>query len=284
VNGAGLLAAALLAEPAAQPSAEPPPGTPSEEAIARQNTIDFNGPRRDKFGRPGSPQRFAFEIKLGPYLPDVDRDYEGEGYGPYATLFGETDGEGVVNDAPKKAVMPVLGFDWQFYYVGGPIGLGTQVAFFRDKAAAILTNPTDEDETVRSAADSVTFTMLPVSALVSYRFELLADRYKVPLVPYAEAGATYAFWWTRDGRRNIARDDDGDKGAGGVWGFTLNAGMMLRLDFIERGTAKKMDQTTGINHAYLFGEFSYSRLDNFGIGNTISLGDATWFAGLGIEF
>lgn len=273
---AGLLAAALVAAP--------PAGTPSEEAIARQSNVNTEAPRRDKFGRPGSPQRFAFEFKLGPYLPDIDRKYEGDGFGPYATIFGETDGEGVVKDEPKVGLMPVLGFDWQFYYAAGPLGLGTQIGFFRDKAQAILANPTDEDETIRSAADSVTFSMVPISALFSYRFELLADRFRIPLVPYGEAGPTYAFYWTRDGRGNIARDDEGDRGAGGVWGFTLNAGLMLRMDFIERGTAKKLDQTTGINHTYLFGEFSLNRLDNFGAGNSISVGDVTWFAGLGIEF
>jgi hypothetical protein len=273
---AGLLAATLVAAP--------PAGTPSNEAIARQSTVNTEAPRRDKFGRPGSPQRFAFEFKLGPYLPDVDRKWEGEGFGPYATIFGETDGEGVVNDEPKVGLMPVLGFDWQFFYAAGPLGLGTQIGFFRDTAQAILANPSDEDESVRSAADSVTFSIVPVSALFSYRFELLADRYRVPLVPYGEAGPTYAFYWTRDGRGNIARDDDGDRGAGGVWGFTVNAGLMLRMDFIERGTAKKLDQTTGINHTYLFGEFSLNRLDNFGAGNSISVGDVTWFAGLGIEF
>ena len=272
---AGLLAAARVAAP---------PGTPSDEALARQNAAQLDAPRQDKFGRPGSPQRFALEFKLGPYLPDVDRRYTGAGFGPYATIFGETGGDGVVKGEPKVGLMPVIGFDWQFFYAAGPLGLGTQLGFFRDTAQAILTNPTPEDETIRSAADRVTFSVVPISALFSYRFELLADRFKVPLVPYGEVGPTYAFWWTRDGRGNIARDDQGDKGAGGVWGFTVNAGMMLRMDFIEPGTAKKLDQTTCINHTYLFGEFSFSRLDNFGAASSISVGDVTWFAGLGLEF
>lgn len=283
---ATLVMAAALA--AAQPDADAPPARtgnqPSDEAIERQNTLKFGERKTDRFGRPGSPQRFALEIKAGPYLPDVDRKYEGEGFGPYATLFGETDGEGVVDDDPRNSVMPALAFDWQFFYAAGPLGIGPQVGFFLDRADAILTNPTDEDETIRSDADRVSFTMVPVSAMLSYRFELLADRLRVPLVPYAKAGLSYALWWTRDGRGNIARDDDGDRGIGGVFGFQLNGGLMLRLDFIERGTAKKLDQTTGINHTYVFGEFQLSRLDNFGAGNSISIGDATWFAGLAIEF
>ena len=59
---------------------------------------------------------------------------------------------------------------------------------------------------------------------------------------------------------------------------------MLRLDFIEPGEAGTLDKSTGINHFYLFGEFQFSRLDNFGIGNSIALGDATWFAGMAMEF
>ncbi len=266
------------------PAPNPASAQPSDEAIARQNTVKFGERKTDRFGRPGSPQRFALEIKAGPYLPDVDRKYEGEGFGPYATLFGETDGAGVVNDEPRNSVMPAIAFDWQFFYVGGPLGIGPQVGFFLDRADAILTNPTEDDDSIRSEADRVSFTVIPLSAMLSYRFELLADRFRVPLVPYAKAGLSYGLWWTRDGRGNIARDDEGDRGIGGVFGFQLNGGLMLQLDFIERGTAKKLDQTTGINHTYIFGEFQLSRLDNFGIGNSISVGDATWFAGLAIEF
>ncbi len=262
----------------------PKPPPPSEEAIARQNELKFGERTTDRFGRPGSRQRFALELKVGPYLPDVDRNYSGDGLGPYATLFGRTGSDGVANGEPKNAIMPAIAFDWQFYYLGGPFGIGGQVGFFRDRAKAILTNPTPEDDSVRSEADNVTFGVVPVAALLSYRFELLADRFKVPLVPYAKAGVSYGFWWTRNGQGNVPVDDEGERGAGGVWGFQLNGGMMLRLDFIERGTAKKLDQTTGINHTYVFGEFQYSQLDNFGIGNSISVGDATWFAGLAIEF
>lgn len=282
----GVIAAAL----AQGPSESPPPsapaggGGPSDAAIERQSTLDIGAEPTDKFGRPGSPQRFALELKLGPYLPDIDRGYDGPGLGPYATIFGETNAEGVATKPPPNGIMPALAFDWQFFYAAGPIGVGTQVSFFRDTAAAIITNPTEEDSTIRSAADDVTFTVLPVSALLSYRFELLADRTPVPLVPYAKGGLTYGFWWTRDGRGKIARDAQGDRGLGGVWGFQLNGGLMLRLDFIERSAAKKLDQLTGINHTYVFGEFQYAQIDNFGIGNTINLGDATWFAGLAIEF
>lgn len=286
-------AAAALGGTAASLPAEPPPGPaaksegasapPSEAAIERQSTVKTSQEKRDRWNRPGSPQRFALEIKLGPYLPDVDLRYDGPGFGPYATLFGETNGQGEAVDDPKPAVMPIIGFEWQFAYFGGPLGLGTQVGFFRDKAKALLSSPR-EDENVRSEADDVTFGVVPLSLLIVYRFELLADRFKVPLVPYAKAGAGYGVWWTKNGNGDVPTNRAGNKGVGGVWGWQLNAGGMLRLDFIERASAKRLDQTTGINHTYLFGEYQLNRLDNFGVGESISVGDSTWFAGLAIEF
>ena len=179
--------------------------------------------------------------------------------------------------------MPAIGFEWQFLYAGGPLGIGTQVAFFRDKAQALLTNP-KPGENLRSAADKVTFGMVPIPLLLTYRFELAADFFKVPLVPYAKAGLAYSFWWTKNGAGKIATDSQGHKGRGGVWGWQINAGTMIRLDFLEPGTAKKLDQVTGINHTYIFGEYQLTRLANFGIGKSIAIGDSTFFLGMGIEF
>ncbi len=268
---------------AADGPARPPP---SKEAIARDSELQLDRPRekrRDRWKRPGSPQRFAFEFKIGPYLPDVDTNYRGPGLGPYAQIFGRTDATGAATRAPKVGVLPVLGFEWQFVYLAGPLALGTEIGFFRDTAKALLTNP-DPGENLRSQADKVAFNMIPVSLLAIYRFELPADRFRVPLVPYVKAGPNYTFWWTTDGSGDIAVDDAGRKGVGGVWGWQVNLGAMLRLDFIEPGTAKKLDQATGINHTYLFGEFMVSRIDNFGVGNSIQLGDITGLVGLAIEF
>jgi hypothetical protein len=277
-------------EPPPVPAVQVPPAErkvrppPSQEALERQSQaqIDGRGRKADRFGRPGSPQRFALEIKLGPYLPQVDRLHDGPGMGPYATIFGRTDDMGFANRPPRKRVMPVLGFEWQFWYLGGPIGLGTQIGFFRDKANAIIADP-DPGENIRSRADTVTFLTIPVSMLLVYRFELLADRYKVPLVPYAKGGAAYGFWQTRNSN-GLSRDSQGNKGRGGVWGWQVNAGLMLRLDFIEPGTAKKLDNLTGINHTYIFAEYQLLRLANFGHPNAIAIGDGTWFAGFAIEF
>lgn len=257
---------------------------PSAAALERDSPLaQPDRERRDRAGRPGSPQRFALEFKMGPYLPDVDRKYTGPGLGPYATVFGKTDANGAATGQPRAFPMPVLGLDWQFLYLAGPLGVGVQAGFFRDKANALVTMPA-EDGNLRSSADETTFTMLPLALLLSYRLELLPDRLRVPLVPYAKAGLAYSLYWTKSGSGNLARNSRGEAGRGGVPGWQVNLGGMLRLDFIEPGTAKKLDNLTGINHTYVFGEYQYSRIDNFGAGPSISLGDSTWFAGLAVEF
>jgi len=267
---------------------------PSEEAVARQGTIDFGDPKSTKRGAKAvpyaSPQRFAIEVKFGPYLPDIDRNYSGAGLGPYATIYGETDSRGLATSKPKNGFYGGIAFEYQIVNLAGPIGIGVQWSMMRDKAQALLAElPADPEASVRSGADSTRFAVMPLALQAVYRFELLADRFRVPLVPYAKIGVNYTFWWSKDGSGNISviKDDGGkviDKARGGAWGFQTNLGGMLRLDFLERGTARTLDRVTGINHTYLFGEWQLSRVNNFGRKNSINLGDSTWLVGLAVEF
>lgn len=260
----------------------PPEPEASEGALARQDTVNVaeDIPPESYESR----QRFALELKFGPYVPSVDRPYEGEGFGPYATIFGETDGTGAASDQPRPGLFSVIAFDWQFYDLGGPFSVGTSIGFFRDTADALLADPDPDAESVRSSADSTTFSVIPVTLLVGYRFELLADRYRVPLVPYAKAGLGYGFWWTKAGNGNLSTNSAGEKGRGGSLGWQANLGGMLRLDWLEFSSARTLDRTTGINHTYLFGEYQISRLNGFNSGKRLHVGDDTWLLGLAIEF
>ena len=266
---------------------------PSEEAVARQNSLDFGDPppkgTKAKQARYESPQRFALEVKFGPYLPDIDRKYGGAGLGPYASIYGETDDRGIATSKPKNGFYGAIAFEYQFVNLAGPIGLGFQWSMMRDKAQALLAEQPPAPTSVRSGADSTRFAVMPLALQVVYRFELLADRFRVPLVPYAKAGVNYSFWWSKNGSNDIStiKDENGkvtDKARGGAWGFQTNIGGMLRLDFLERGTARTLDRVTGINHTYLFAEWQLSRVNNFGRKNSINLGDSTWLVGLALEF
>jgi hypothetical protein len=256
---------------------------PSDDALAREaDQADDLG--KDKFrGRQESPQRFAIEVKFGPYLPDIDRRWTGAGLGPYATIYGKTDELGVATEPPNKRLFSVFGFEWQFFHAGGPLSLGFTVGMFADSAQALIADGVAADESVRSQADKTRFNIVPLTLLLGYRFELLADRFRVPLVPYARGGVGYGFWWEKKGG-NLAINDAGQKARGGSFGWQVNLGLMLRLDFIERATAVDLDRLTGINHTYLFGEWQFSHLDGFGSDKAMSVGDDTFTVGLAFEF
>jgi hypothetical protein len=59
-------------------------------------------------------------------------------------------------------------------------------------------------------------------------------------------------------------------------------GGMLLLDFFAPQQAIDMDNVTGVNHAYLFGEWMLSDVSGFGSG--LQTGTNTWQVGLTLEF
>ncbi|KIG15157.1 hypothetical protein DB30_05857 [Enhygromyxa salina] len=256
---------------------------PGDDALARESDQQ-NDLGKDEFqGRVESPQRFAIEVKFGPYLPDVDHRYTGDGFGPYANIYGRVDDLGATIKQPAKGLFSVVGFEWQFVHFGGPFSVGTTIGLFRDRANALVAEPVEDGESLRSAADKTFFSVIPVTVLLGYRLEVLADRFRVPLVPYARGGVAYGFWWERKGAQ-LATNSAGQKARGGSWGWQVNLGLMLRLDFIERGTAIDLDRLTGINHTYVFGEWQFSHLDGFGSDAAMTVGDDTFLVGLAFEF
>ena len=276
--------------PISPPTYEIKQPVPSEAAVAGQGNAELTDTlkTRQKPKRYDSPQHFALEVKLGPYLPEIDRNYGGPGLGPYAKVYGETDERDEATSEPKKGIYGAIAFEYQIVRLAGPIGIGFQWSMFRDKAQALLADP-PATGSVRSAADSTRFAVMPLALQAVYRFELLADRFRIPIVPYGKFGLNYTFWWSKNGSGDIStiKDDNGkviDKARGGAWGFQSNIGGMLRLDWLERGEARNLDRITGINHTYVFAEWQFSRVNNFGRKNNISLGDSTWLVGLAIEF
>ncbi|HEY8377741.1 MAG TPA: MXAN_2562 family outer membrane beta-barrel protein, partial [Nannocystis sp.] len=193
--------------PIEEPTYEKQP-VPSEAAVIAQTNPELaDGLTAKKQAAPSyaSPQRFALEVKLGPYLAEVDRNWSGMGFGPYAKIFGETDEDGVTIGPPKKSVYGAVAIEWQITgKLGGPLGLGFQWSMARDTALAPLADPPAEGFT-RSRADKVKFAVMPLALQAVYRFELLADRVRwAPFVPYVKAGVAYGFWWAKNGSNEIA--------------------------------------------------------------------------------
>lgn len=211
-----------------------------------------------------SPQRFAVELKFGPYYPDVDA--EPGVSDPYETVFGN-----------KNTFMFLAEFDWQFvHFPGVSLGLGLLAGVFTDSARGI------DPETGERAGEKTFLKVLPGHLDVVVRVDALPTFTKVPLVPFVKAGLSYYIWWVENGR-GLGRYE-GTTGYGGTWGWNFSAGLMLLLDVFEPSAARTFDQEVGVNNSYLYADFFLARIDQFGDHNKLNLSDMTWTVGLAIEF
>lgn len=210
-------------------------------------------------------QHGAVEIRLGPYRPNVDDEFGGTAT-PFADIYGTGD-----------TVMFGLEGDWQAIRIPhfGTLGPGLQVSFATFSQFALL----EADPTQRSAQPTNTW-FLPFSALAVLRIDVLAREVKIPLVPYLKVGGTMTLWETTDGV-GVA-EANGVGGQGISTGLFGAAGLMILLNPIAPQMALDMDNSTGVNNAYLFGEWILSDVSSFDQG--LQTGDSTWQAGVTLEF
>lgn len=210
-----------------------------------------------------SPQDMAVELRFGRYRPNVDSEFGDNG--PYQAIFG--------SDLRFQVGFEV---DWQLLRIPnlGTFGPGLGVEITRSQGKAPLSDGSGEQ-----SAQNTTLWVAPFYVVGVLRADVLARKTFVPLVPYAKAGASYALWWSSDG--DGLAQAGGNKAMGGSFGFQFALGVMLLLDVIDSADANAMDDATGVNNSYLFGEWYVSELDT---GDRMHVGTNTWAAGLAFEF
>jgi hypothetical protein len=233
---------------------------------ARAQGTDEFGPYggTEKKDRIRSPQSMAVELRFGPYVPRIDSEFNGAT--PYKSAFGT-----------KKRLMVGFEVDYQllripFFGTVGP-GFGWGFTSMGGKATVHTTGaPSDQP---------IGLSIMPMYLVGVLRFDYLALETGIPLAFYAKAGLGYALWWSTSGGK-LARVD-GVKGEGSSYGYHGALGASFLLNALDRSAAVEMDNTTGINAAYIFGEFFMSNLNGFGSGR-LQVGANTWVAGLAFEF
>jgi hypothetical protein len=242
-----------------------------------------------------SPQWFAFELKFGSYSPHIDASPGLNGKHPFADLFNP---QGTYGQPPGR-LLTSIEFDVQFLHKFGSLGAGLSVGYYRRTTHAFQYLDLQGTQCmvpncVRSG-DITALNMLPVEALLVYRFDVMALRWRVPLVPYLKIGMAYYFWWIENGTGGIAKAFTNPTmpgtsptvdGWGGTLGWVLNPGLAFLLDVLEPQAARGLDGELGINHTYLFAELHYTDINFFhrGGNNTLDLSDVSFNCGLAFEF
>ena len=236
-------------------------------------------PTRASADRTESPRQGSFELGAGTFYPNVDA---GCGTalnapagtpatcpfpkpGPYEQVFGTSRG-------------------WMFRFaIGralftsrGALEVGFKSGYFRDSGKALQKDSTTGAITDVRSGDSTTFNVVPTSLTLTYRFDLLADRYDIPLAPYGRLALERYNWWS------TTVNGPTERGATNGWSWT--GGIALQLDFFDRQLAREMDIDTGINHTYLFFDVTKSHVDDFGSKKSLDLSDKDYSLAGGLMF
>ena len=212
-----------------------------------------------------SPQRFACELRFGPYKPDIDSEFPG-GVHPYQDFFGSS-----------RRLMSQIEIDYQFLRHVGTAGVGLAVGYFSESGNNRLLDGTP-------SADTTSLKLIPFSLSAVYRFDLLMERMKFPVVPYGKLGLDYVIWSINNGNGDVPEDPAGGVGRGGTWGWHAAVGLSLVLDFFDPTSAHQFDVEMGVNHTHLFVELGHWDVSGLGAAHKLHVGDNTWMAGLLFEF
>ena len=219
-----------------------------------------------------SPQKFAFELRFGPYRPDIDSEFKSMGgnppFQPYQEYFGSS-----------HHLMTQVELDYQFWHRFGSIAAGIGLGYF-----SVTGNSPVANGSGLPSGDQSQLKIIPVSLSAVYRFDYFLETRNFPLVPYGKLGLDWAYWQNTDGNGDIATDGQGGTGRGGTLGWHVGAGIALMLDMLDPDAAHDFDTDVGVNHTAITFEFFHSDISGLGESNRLHVGDTNWTLGLLLEF
>jgi hypothetical protein len=219
-----------------------------------------------------SPQHFAFELRISPFLPDIDSDPSLNGATPFADIFGG-----------KQRIMLSGEFDWQTVRIPhlGTLGPGLGFGYFEVSGNAPLQNPTAGGAT--TSGETTKLEIFPLYLAAVLRADVLWRDLGIPFVPYAKAGPAVSFW--RASNTLGTSQFQGTSGKGYTLGAQLALGVGFNLNVFDEYAAKNFDEAMGVNNTYLFGEWTDADLNGLGFqSDPLRVGGQYWTFGLAFEF
>jgi hypothetical protein len=265
----------------ASPTDDAPPDLAGHDHL-RSSTLDDNSWRQNvrqrekqRSGADGDdffdPWHFYFEIRFGPYWPEVDEEFGGSG--PYEQTFGK-----------KPRFYFGIELDWlplHIPYVAS-IGPGFGWGYSRSKG-----RPLDDAGAPVQEADTSLWVM-PMHASAIVRFDGPLRRWRVPIVPYAKIGFGFGIWSAGGptGTSQVPSDDPDKptKGRGNSMGMHLALGGAISLNSFDPSSAIQLRESTGIRYVNLWGEWMWANLDGVGSRPQMHIGSSTVVVGLAVDF
>ncbi|HET9594897.1 MAG TPA: MXAN_2562 family outer membrane beta-barrel protein [Anaeromyxobacteraceae bacterium] len=205
-----------------------------------------------------SPRWGSFEISLGGWRPRIDNEFGGLA-SPYRDTFGTS-----------KALFFRADAAYTIYYGYGSLDIGGGLGYMEKYGKGFLQDG-------QRSGDTTGLQVVPIRAHLTYRFDWLADRYGIPLAPYARFSIDRYQWRVTNGAGNVSTTLPPTilSGNGSTMGWSLSGGIALQLDFFDKQLSKDMDNSTGINHTYLFVDFTKSKVNDFGSATSWDLSDSS---------
>lgn len=232
-----------------------------------------------RYGKYASPQWFTLEMRWGPYNPEVDDEFDGKAT-PFKDIFGDS---AQVYFGLELDFLPVR-IPWV-----GALGPGFGWGYTRNTGKA-MAKGSCQAGSCTAVEQETHLTIFPMHLSAVLRADEIMRRTGVPIVPYGKLGLGLGLWTsstdagvsdavscssTGTCAEVIGRDT--------TWGFHMALGASLALNFLEPRAAAQMDETTGVNHVYIFGEWMNARLDGIGSRPQMHIGTSTWVLGLSAD-
>lgn len=205
-----------------------------------------------------SPRNMMVEVKLGSYYPYVDRPLTCDmtkNECPYQRILG------------GAMLLVELEIERQVFQKFGSVSVGASLGY-AEKYGRALT------DSGAMTSEPTALRVLPMRLLAAYRFDYAAIKWGVPLVPYVKGGFQLVHWWATKGAQTEVASNQ-STGAGWSYGLVATGGLAFMLDVLDRRLARDFDTGMGVNHTYLFAEFNYAEVDNFGQKTRLADGTAT---------
>jgi hypothetical protein len=232
-------------------------------ALALAATLGAMGAARAE-----SPLDSALELKLSNYQPQIDSS-PGLSQPVYSKYFGN-----------NNILLFEAEYEYQLWQSFGSFALGGSAGYGEIYGHGVYgAGP----QAGQSSGDTTALKVYPLKALAVYRFDVLSRRWNIPLVPFAKLGFVYQLYQVTNGSGGTATALNGQQGQGGVPGWEGDLGLAFLLDFFDNDVARDFDLDVGVNHSYVFAEWSHAEINDFG-GKDIVFSDQFLKFGLAVEF